>query len=301
VSALSDPADEAPQPPVPLQPVDAPAPTAVSFARVLRHRPGRPGPATTVEPHGLRVDAWRPSDDLVQRYRDVVETTARLPLTFPAIVVSTLHRDLMGLGGLPVSGLGLVHVATQLWADGCLPADQPWRVSAWADGARHVRSGLEMDLWGACTSGDASWTVRVVVLSRSSAASGGDASAAPSLPSTDPVTARTPLVAGEGAGRAYARVSGDYNPIHLHSLTARAFGFRRAIAHGWWTVPRALALLGVDETPAHGQRRLRVAYRRPVELPSQPTLCGHVGPNETRAVVERADGKLAFGLVLASA
>ena len=43
--------------------------------------------------------------------------------------------------------------------------------------------------------------------------------------------ARWPLAAG--AGRRYARVSGDYNPIHLWPWTARPFGFRAPILHGY--------------------------------------------------------------------
>ena len=38
-------------------------------------------------------------------------------------------------------------------------------------------------------------------------------------------------------------VSGDRNPIHMHELTAKAFGFPRAIAHGMWTKARCLAAL----------------------------------------------------------
>ena len=44
-------------------------------------------------------------------------------------------------------------------------------------------------------------------------------------------------------GRRYAAVSGDRNPIHMHGLTAKAFGFPRAIAHGMWTKARCLAAL----------------------------------------------------------
>ena len=44
-------------------------------------------------------------------------------------------------------------------------------------------------------------------------------------------------------GRRYAAVSGDHNPIHLHALTAKPFGFPRAIAHGMWTKARCLAAL----------------------------------------------------------
>ncbi len=45
-------------------------------------------------------------------------------------------------------------------------------------------------------------------------------------------------------GRRYGGVSGDFNPIHVHPLTARLFGFPSAIAHGMWTKARCLAALG---------------------------------------------------------
>lgn len=44
------------------------------------------------------------------------------------------------------------------------------------------------------------------------------------------------------AGREYAAVSGDHNPIHTSWLGARAFGFPRPIAHGMWTLARLLAV-----------------------------------------------------------
>lgn len=42
-------------------------------------------------------------------------------------------------------------------------------------------------------------------------------------------------------GRLYAAISGDRNPIHLHPLAAKAFGFRTTIVHGMWTLARCLA------------------------------------------------------------
>ncbi|WP_069769153.1 MaoC/PaaZ C-terminal domain-containing protein [Streptomyces sp. LUP30] len=63
-------------------------------------------------------------------------------------------------------------------------------------------------------------------------------------------------------GRRYGAASGDRNPIHLHALTARLFGFPRAIAHGMWTVARCLAAHGVP--PAV---RVRADFRAPVLLP----------------------------------
>ena len=55
--------------------------------------------------------------------------------------------------------------------------------------------------------------------------------------------AARPTSAPRDIGRRYGRVTGDLNPIHLSALSARLFGFRRAIAHGMWTKARALAAL----------------------------------------------------------
>ena len=68
------------------------------------------------------------------------------------------------------------------------------------------------------------------------------ASRAPSRsPRTLPAVTEWKL--GGDLGRRYAGVSGDRNPIHMHALSAKAFGFPRAIAHGMWSQARCLAQL----------------------------------------------------------
>ncbi|WP_328223833.1 MaoC/PaaZ C-terminal domain-containing protein [Streptomyces sp. NBC_00310] len=67
-------------------------------------------------------------------------------------------------------------------------------------------------------------------------------------------------------GRRYGAVSGDRNPIHLHPLGARLFGFPRAIAHGMWTVARCLAEHGAPPATL-----VRAEFRAPVPLPGAVT------------------------------
>jgi acyl dehydratase len=74
-------------------------------------------------------------------------------------------------------------------------------------------------------------------------------------------------------GRRYGAVSGDRNPIHLHPLTARLFGFPRAIAHGMWTVARCLAEYGPGQ-PA----QVQAEFRAPVLLPGAVTYAAR-GPS----------------------
>ena len=66
-------------------------------------------------------------------------------------------------------------------------------------------------------------------------------------------------------GRLYAYVSGDYNLIHLYPWSAKLMGFKRAIAHGIWTLGRAVSSL-----PAEARRfpfSLDVSFKRPLFLP----------------------------------
>jgi acyl dehydratase len=86
----------------------------------------------------------------------------------------------------------------------------------------------------------------------------------------------------EDVGRRYAAASGDRNPIHLHPLTARLFGFPRAIAHGMWTVARCLAAHGTPDS-CH----VRARFRAPVLLPGTVTYAARDGRFELRGREDR--------------
>jgi hypothetical protein len=71
-------------------------------------------------------------------------------------------------------------------------------------------------------------------------------------------------------GRAYARISGDWNPIHLWTWSARLMGMRRPIIHGMHTLARACAEL----EQACGRRILALEgrFRAPAALGSELVL-----------------------------
>ncbi|MEV5316138.1 MaoC/PaaZ C-terminal domain-containing protein [Streptomyces sp. NPDC052687] len=94
-------------------------------------------------------------------------------------------------------------------------------------------------------------------------------------PATDAASALPPLAAwplGGDLGRRYAAVSGDRNPIHLHPLTARLFGFPRPIAHGMWTLARCLAAHGTPDAV-----RVRARFLAPVPLPGTVEFAAEKG------------------------
>ncbi|MET0400105.1 MAG: MaoC/PaaZ C-terminal domain-containing protein [Longimicrobiaceae bacterium] len=138
-----------------------------------------------------------------------------------------------------------------------------------------------------CSEGSAAFLVRTRGSGARQAARPRDAEAAPAaLPEGWEEVARWSL--GGGAGRRYARASGDYNPIHLWGWTARPFGFRRPILHGFCTaamVAHALVERRFRGDPA-ALRRLAVAFRAPLLLPAR-----------VRLVAGELDGRHAFRVV----
>jgi acyl dehydratase len=72
------------------------------------------------------------------------------------------------------------------------------------------------------------------------------------------------------SGRGYARVSGDWNPIHLWRWSARLFGMREPIIHGMHTVGKVCAALQA----AHDRRvvSLSARFKAPVPLGSSLVL-----------------------------
>lgn len=68
-------------------------------------------------------------------------------------------------------------------------------------------------------------------------------------------------------GIKYAKLSGDFNPIHLISLFAWFFGFKRKIIQGWYLASRAVAEVEKDTNmPA---KSLHINFKKGVYLPSK--------------------------------
>jgi acyl dehydratase len=84
------------------------------------------------------------------------------------------------------------------------------------------------------------------------------------LPADAPAAAEWRL--GGDLGRRYAAVSGDRNPIHMHSLTAKPLGFPGAIAHGMWTKAHCLAAI---ESRLPAAFSVDVRFRKPILLPGR--------------------------------
>jgi acyl dehydratase len=79
---------------------------------------------------------------------------------------------------------------------------------------------------------------------------------------------------GPDAGLDFAKLTGDFNPVHWVPPYARAFGFRNTILHGFSTMARAME--GLQRTLFAGSVRairvLDVKFTKPLVLPAKVGL-----------------------------
>lgn len=76
-------------------------------------------------------------------------------------------------------------------------------------------------------------------------------------------------------GWRYAKVSGDFNPIHLHKFTANLFGFKTQIAHGMFSKAKCLAAMAKQNKSYNWDiaTSVDVTFKRPLMLPANVNLC----------------------------
>jgi MaoC like domain len=189
-----------------------------------------------------------------------------LPPTYLHVLAFPLSVALMTERSFPFPLVGMVHVANSITLARAVTADETVSFRVRAEDLRPHPAGRQFDLLAEATvDGELVWSGRSTYLRRGKPPG---APSDPSRPNRDlgPQTGAISQVrVPDDIGRRYGAVSGDRNPIHLHKLTAKAFGFRSAIAHGMWLKARALAALEGRLPDAY---TVEVAFKLPVLLPA---------------------------------
>lgn len=182
-----------------------------------------------------------------------------LPITYPHVLGFPLAMRLMSCRAFPLPLLGLVHTSVEITRHTAIPATGEYELTVYVDELAPHRRGTEATVTTEMRADDTLvWESRSTYLARHRTEARPPVVAEQSEPL--PTVAEWRL--GEDVGRRYGAASGDRNPIHLHPLTARLFGFPRAIAHGMWTAARCLAAHGTPE-----RALVRAEFRAPVLLP----------------------------------
>ncbi len=197
----------------------------------------------------------------------------RLPPTYPHVLAFPLQMAVMADGSFPFGAVGLVHVANRIVQHRPIAGEEELTLRVRPTPLRPHPKGQTFSLQTIALAGDELvWDEESTMLRRGKGTPDADGPKTREYPGK---SARRPeeeapagalWELGGDLGRRYAGVSGDRNPIHMHSLTAKPLGFPAAIAHGMWTEARCLAALEARLPDAFA---VDVSFRKPILLPAR--------------------------------
>lgn len=216
----------------------------------------------------------------------------KVPATYFSVLSQTLQMNMMVKEPFPFAMLGLVHVDNSVTQYRPIGERETVAMSVTFDNLRDHAQGQQFDFVTIVKSEDeVIWEGTSTYLSRSKKPSSKDKKSVPRpvmvKPEVNEEGVHSIFEVPEDIGRRYAFVSGDFNLIHLHPLSARAFGFPRAIAHGMWSKAKCLALMG-DLPDAY---TIDVSFKLPIFLPAEVELIA-----EPVAQLTNVDDTCEFGL-----
>jgi len=233
--------------------------------RALLKHPARP-------PTGQVGATWRLERidlDHVRRYNAAFGFNGdAVPLTFLYLLAQRAQLATMLACPIPFRIPGLIHVENRLAMQGPVVPDAPLAVTTTLqlpppapNGALHcVLETRAFDGERLAFSCDSTYLIR-----RGSRA--GRDTPPPAPPRGQELGGWT---VARDAGRRYAALSGDWNPIHLWPWSARLMGMRAPIIHGAHTLAKACSLL--QASTGRDIATVWCRFRQPVALGTEAAL-----------------------------
>jgi acyl dehydratase len=244
-----------------------------AYARVLlSKKPYIAPPETAITPVELEARRVVLSAAHLQRYREVcsVPNGAELPPAYLHLVAMPMHMQLFICRNFPVKVLGLIHLRNTIRVLHPVEQRAPLRLTVSFDTMRLTDFGQEYDFVTRYEqNGKVVWEEVSTMFARGNTApkEGAKRPGIERANFPENGVATETLDVKDKTGWRYARVSGDFNPIHLTARTAQMFGFRQVVAHGMWSLGRCLAAAAAHLPK--GKMQVDTQFKLPVYIPSQ--------------------------------
>ena len=210
--------------------------------------------------------------DHLSQYCDICgfKESKDVPFIYPQILTFGLMLEFMGSEYCPWPAAGMVHMVNRIEQHNPLFIGDDLRIElSTGDLFRHEKGQMFNIKFQVLRDGHLVWQATQGTLCRVVKQPVGEQYRSV-MHSETRLSRQASFSVPANIGRRYGKVSGDVNPIHLTNLTARAFGFKRAIAHGMWTKARALSALlpeGITE-----RAMAEVEFKLPLYLPGTVSL-----------------------------
>jgi len=188
------------------------------------------------------------------------------------VLAMPLHLKIFAQQAFALRPMGLIHLSNVIESPGVLEPDRRMDITVSACNYRRTDAGLAFDMTTDIRGeGQSLWRETCVFVARwpeTVARAGARPPRPPKAPKDSTVLAE--LDVSLATAWAYARVSGDFNPIHLNDRAAQFFGLKGAIGHGMWSLARSLAAAPLPAIPRG--TKIDTQFLTPVQLPARVAI-----------------------------
>ena len=210
------------------------------------------------------VDSFQVDVKHLKAYNEVCgfKNNGYIPAIYLAVLSQSLQMHMMTTEAFPFAILGLVHIRNQVKQLRKVGVNEKLTLSCKFGDLKPHDKGVQFDFITTAKVGNEVVVEALTTYLARQKTSGG-AGPKPAETKTPEYTLSATWEVSENTGRRYAMTSGDFNLIHIHAVTAKAFGFKQAIAHGMWSKAKALANLNLADA-----YEADVWFKLPMYLPS---------------------------------
>jgi len=230
------------------------------------------------------VDSFKVDQKHLKAYNEVCgfKNNGYIPAIYLTVLSQSLQMHMMTSEAFPFPILGLVHIRNQVKQYRKVGVNETLTLSCKFGELQPHDKGVQFDFITTVKVGN---EVVVEALTTYLSRQKTDAkAAAKSAESKAPdYKLNTEWKISENTGRRYAMTSGDFNLIHIHAVTAKAFVFKQAIAHGMWSKAKALANLSLPDA-----YEADVWFKLPMYLPSKVEFLTAQAANETDFLIRNS-------------
>lgn len=234
-------------------------------------KPARVSASASLPDTVYRLEDVRVDRAALQEYCQAtgLQYGADLPLTYLFVLQFPLAMEVMVAGDFPFGAVGSVHAENRIERLREIAVDEPLTIETHAENLREHRKGMLVDVVSKFFVGRELVATQTGTFLKQQRTSLSDEPRGPAPKDTTPPPPDRVLSVDLGRIRRYAAASGDRNPIHMANVSAKLFGFSKAIAHGMWSAAAAIANV---EAQLPGAVVYKVRFGKPILLPAKVNL-----------------------------
>jgi len=218
----------------------------------------------------------------LKNYHEVLGLTQgeHLPVLYPHVLAGGLHMNMLTHKLFPFGLLGAVHLKNRITQHSPIKNTQVMDIHSAMGEFRLLPKGLEFDFSTKVTvEGEKVWEEVSTYFMAGKFGGKENPSSETSfeLATLENTNDLADWPVPKDRGKKYAKISGDYNPIHMSATLAKLFGLKRDIAHGFGIVAEAInyssAMVEIENSDLNQQKiQVDVVFKGPVFLESQAVL-----------------------------